>query len=344
MLRIKRIVYLLLAVIIIQLTCIEKVYSKTVNYLAIGDSIAYGYGLEDTESRYAQIVKNELNIENTNYKNLSISGITCKKYYSIIQKSVYTNEIKNADLITISIGSNELLQVAAGGLSNVTGIDSNDTDFFSEIQEAFTKASISKRYDMAKKMYNYFESSQYKEQIDISIGVYEEYWDKLVNYIKKINPNASIIVTEFYNPYYGIKIGDYELGNVANDSIMKMNEILWARSYNEKEYKIAKIFDGFNSENPRLTNANANTSFVNFEINMDPHPNAEGHKLIAERIIEIINQNINNDSLNILQTVMTQQKQASVVKSKNTKIKYLCIAIFSVIIVIRLYKMKKNKR
>ena len=342
---IKRTIYLLLILSLsVQLTCIEKVYSKTINYLALGDSIAYGYGLENIESSYPQIIKKELNIENANYRNLSISGITCKKYYSIIQKSVYTNEIKNSDLITISLGSNELLQVAVGGLSDVTGIDSNDTNFFTEIQEAFAKAPINKRYEMAKKLYNYFESDDYKKQIDINLGVYEEYWDKSINYIKSINPNATIIVTEFYNPYYGIKIGDYELGNFANDSIMKMNEILLMRSNNEDDYKIAKIFDVFNSDNPRLTNAKANTALVNFEINMDPHPNVDGHRLIAEKIIEVLNKNISNNSLNLFQTVMTQPKQTPLKKNEYTKIRYLSIAIISLMIIILFNKMQKNKK
>ena len=56
-------------------------------YLALGDSIAYGYGLDnkDTES-YSAIVKNNYNIESSNFKNLGISGMTCEEFYSKIQE------------------------------------------------------------------------------------------------------------------------------------------------------------------------------------------------------------------------------------------------------------------
>ena len=79
-------------------------YSKTENkkYVALGDSIAYGYGLNNrVKQSYASRVKEKYNIKDENFKNLAVSGMTCAEFYKIIKTKQYTEAIKSADLITI---------------------------------------------------------------------------------------------------------------------------------------------------------------------------------------------------------------------------------------------------
>ena len=198
--------------------------STSTNYLALGDSIGYGYGLadRDTES-YAQIVRSKLNIPKNNFKNLSVSGMTCGEFYQKIQTSEYTSSIRNANMITVSIGSNELLGIAIEGISSVTGVDRNDPDFTNKVQQVFKNANILKKLTLTDNLYLFFTSNETKAKIEASIAAYEESWNNSISYIKNINPNVSIIATEFYNPYYEVGLASYDLGNFVDEYIQKMN-------------------------------------------------------------------------------------------------------------------------
>ena len=262
--------------------------STSTNYLALGDSIGAGYGLadKDTES-YAQIVRSKLNIPKNNFKNLAVSGMTCGEFYQKIQTSEYTSSIRAADMITVSIGSNELLGIAIEGISSVTGVDRNDPDFTNKVQQVFKNANLFQKLTLTDNLYVFFTSNETKAQIEASIAAYEESWKKSISYIKNINPNVSIIATEFYNPYYEVGLASYDLGNFVDEYIKKMNVILRNLSQSESLYKIAKIYDDFNTTNPRITNVNVN--FSNFsKMNVDPHPNKDGHSIIASRIMDVI--------------------------------------------------------
>ena len=63
-----------------------------------------------------------------------------------------------------------------------------------------------------------------------------------------------------------------------------MDEILHENSNSEGEYKIAKIYDAFNTTNPRLTNVNISMS----DLNVDPHPNVLGHEVICTKIMDAL--------------------------------------------------------
>ena len=262
--------------------------STSTNYLALGDSIGAGYGLadKDTES-YAQIVRSKLNIPKNNFKNLSVPGLTCGEFYQKIQTSEYTSSIRAANMITVSIGSNELLGIAIEGISSVTGVDRNDPDFTNKVQQVFKNANLFQKLTLTDNLYVFFTSNETKAKIEASIAAYEESWNNSISYIKNINPNVSIIATEFYNPYYEVGLASYDLGNFVDEYIKKMNVILRNSSQSESLYKIAKIYDDFNTTNPRITNVNVN--FSNFsKMNIDPHPNKDGHSIIASRIMDVV--------------------------------------------------------
>ena len=285
----KLLVCITVSIMFIQFVIPMGSLAKIKNYLATGDSIAYGYGLSNIELQsYAQNVRKKLGVSSSNFKNLSVSGMTCQEKKKKIQTDEYKKEIKKADLMTISIGSNELLKIATEVISNVTGIPDNDPDFLTKVSQAFVDASLAKKYAMATSIYNFFNRKETKDKIDEGIQLYENYWQKSVDYIKSINPNINIIATEFYNPYYEVGVASYDIGSFVDEAIVKMNTILKNKSNNESNYKIAKIYQAFNTTNPRLTNVDINISLSNFRLELDPHPNEEGNKIIATKIMEAI--------------------------------------------------------
>ena len=259
--------------------------TKPKTYLALGDSIAYGYALEDKENdSYPGKVRKKLNIETANFKNLSVSGMTAQEFYEQIQTTEYTQAIKNADLITISIGSNELLGLVINVVAKETGIPQNDPNFAEKVQEYVLKLGMLKQLQLLDKIYNTMTSEEMKTQISYVIEEYKKSWTNSINYIKSINSNVIIVATEFYNPYYEVALGSYDLGGFVEENIQKLNDILISSSNSEKEYKIAKIHDEFNTTNPRLTNV----CIEKDNLNVDPHPNVSGHEIICNKILDVL--------------------------------------------------------
>ena len=117
--------------------------TNTSKYVALGDSIAYGYGLANRESdSYASKIKANYGIENSNFQNLAVSGMTCQEFYSKIQEDKYKSSIESASLITVSIGSNELLRIVGQAISSVTEISSDDPDLTEKAQKKFLSAHL----------------------------------------------------------------------------------------------------------------------------------------------------------------------------------------------------------
>lgn len=288
----KRITSKVLNILIIFILLIAYIFpimsfanSNFTTYVALGDSIAYGYGLANRDNdSYASKVRQKYNISQSNFQNLAVSGMTCAEYYEKIQEEEYTNAIENADLLTVSIGSNELLGLVTKAVSDVTGVPIDSPNFAQEAQNVFLSASMLEKIKMLTEIYNTFTSEEMKLQIEASINTYKDNWSKSIQYIKEINPDITIVATEFYNPYYEISLGSYDLGGFVDENIQKMNEILHENSNSESEYKIAKIYDAFNTTNPRLTNVNISMS----DLNVDPHPNVLGHEVICTKIMDAL--------------------------------------------------------
>lgn len=261
---------------------VKSRYSK---YVAVGDSIAYGYGLENKDvDSYAAKVRDYYEISSSNFQNKAVSGMTCAQFYDIIQTAEYTDVIKDADMLTVSIGSNELLGLATQAVADVTGVQKGDPQFAEKTLEVFKNASLTEKATMSKQIYDFFTSNETKEKIDAAILQYQEKWTKSVEYIYSINPDIVFVATEFYNPYYEIELLNYDLGGFIDESIQRLNKILWDTSNSEQKYRIAKIYDAFNTTDPRITNVNV--SLLNGGFNIDPHPNVAGHEVIYTKVID----------------------------------------------------------
>ena len=160
------------------------------NYISLGDSIPEGYGLEDTNGdNYPEKLRQKLNISSDNFENLSVSAETTDRFYNTIQTAKYTEAIKNAELITITIGSNEMVELVAEAASYATGVPMTNDDTFPELAaNAFFNADLLTKIEMLLTLYEYLTTEDIQGKIDANILRYEEYWKKSIEYIKEINP------------------------------------------------------------------------------------------------------------------------------------------------------------
>ncbi|MBM7694533.1 lysophospholipase L1-like esterase [Peribacillus deserti] len=134
------------------------------NHLALGDSIIKGYGVSPDQnlvSHFSYSLENSIQKPVT-FQNEGINGITSSTLHSLITEGSYNEAIKKADIVTINIGGNDILKMAAsaGNRDMLSALKS-----FDELQSTFSNnlTGISK-------------------------------------YITELNPDATILFLELYNP------------------------------------------------------------------------------------------------------------------------------------------------
>lgn len=132
-------------------------------YLLLGDSIAYGQGLSNPqEACYGKIVANT---NKYSYMNDAISGITSTVLLSLLSEDLIKNDVKKADIITISIGGNDFLTknwVGMGAKGIITG--------------------------------NY-------KSLDPIAKTYQQNLISIVKKIRSLNSDATLIIQTIYNPH-----------------------------------------------------------------------------------------------------------------------------------------------
>lgn len=246
---------------------------KIINYVALGDSIAKGYGLKDvkTESYVGRIAQSlEDKYGAVHLTNLGENGLRSEQLLERLtdenheQHDAYIEAIQNADLITLSIGSNDLLQYLS--------LNTDFSEFREHGDEIFTEAC-----------------EKFSDNIP-----------RIIEVIHEQAPQAQLFVNNIYNP--------------CNDSSFNISESVVKNLETLAETYIERMNDGFETEevqsvfqsmNPAGEQKTAEGTYTLIDVkqafesqdeklinmvfswggDIDPHPNKEGHKIIAEEII-----------------------------------------------------------
>lgn len=265
---------------------IKKIQNKIKNYTALGDSITLGTGLEniDTEA-YPSLLTNTFNIESTNY---GIDGMNSSWLLYNIKHGDYVDSIKDADLITISVGSNDILWIFYQIIADAFNVDINNCDnLIQSISENFAEANITEKIEMIKKLYENTYSDKTKKDLKDAIENYKKTWPELVKTIKNINPKGELIVIEYYNPYHNIVLPFFNTNSISFNKYLdsyvdELNNFLYEN--NNLGYDIAYIKDDFYKSD------STNVHISPFNFSLDPHPNKNGHYIIYEKIINLLNE------------------------------------------------------
>ena len=172
---------ILTAVMIICCLPVTSFAASKPDYLLLGDSIAYGQGIVNSNAGcYGKIVADT---NGYNYKNLAVDGFTSKALLLYLETSSVKSAVREAEIIQISIGGNDFL-TSNLPLLLFTGL--MDMDFmFNSRQKSF--------------------SANFTE---------------LIEKIKEINPKAKLLIQTLYNPCSNSLRRVYQKGvNVINNTI-----------------------------------------------------------------------------------------------------------------------------
>jgi len=124
-----------------------------IHHLAIGDSVIHGVGADQNQNLVSQFSTQleEQTSKQVQFQNEGINGITSKELNEMVQAGKFDNEIKQADIVTVNVGGNDILQTAKGqNFQNAvhafgklqTDFSKNLTDIATRIQRLNPKATI----------------------------------------------------------------------------------------------------------------------------------------------------------------------------------------------------------
>ena len=258
-------------------------------YVALGDSISTGYGLTDS---YACFTRQIAASKSYALKSHAVDGATSSTLLAKLSDPAVAADVASADVITITIGGNDLMGALYLYLANQYNKTNGTALSAADIQNAL----MGKHETIEQTIILIFASSvlsDFPQSAEASSALRQLGTNLTASIaaIKNANPDVTLIVANQYNPYsYAAKNVNPLFAAAVNTiveafetGITALNATIATMSL-QLGYDVADVSSAFKSaeENP------CNASFASLPINPDFHPNAYGHSLIANAILPLL--------------------------------------------------------
>lgn len=262
------------------------------SYVALGDSISSGYGLEEGTLSFAQQVAQDNGLELTN---LAQDGETATSLLDKLQTDQVSAAVSQADIITITVGGNDLMNALYAYLTDAYNQRNPETPTTQEDMKNAIMGGDMGVLTFALEVGPGFSNSERATQ---ALADFHTHLTQMVLDIRAENPQVQLVVVEQYNPYsYLVKelsknpifaSSAQSLCAAFGAGVEDINNVIAAVAQ-QQECWVAKVYDAFETaqENP----CNASVS-IPVKLNLDFHPNAYGHGLIAQQVTELLAQQV----------------------------------------------------
>lgn len=289
-------------------------------YVAFGDSIAAGFALDGfngdaypaPEGAFVSLVTEAMNTNGIPgagpalLDNQAVSGWTSQQLLYQLNRGDYDAALKDADVVSITIGSNDLL----GPFMNIVAQTFKESGIV-DILEKEDRITIRDIKNVIERIPQVIDTLNTNLADNATLNAACETFKNtnmpaILTKVKELAPaDADVYWTTLYNPF-SEQVFDLEelfpnlanslpenattsidLGTLGAKYIEKMNEAFAA---NQNGYHRVDLYDSFN--NSGLVNVKfergGEENNPTLVLNFDPHPNAAGHEMIAEKLIAAI--------------------------------------------------------
>lgn len=239
---------------------VQEVFGETFCYVALGDSICRGYGLEDPETqRFSSLIGKQTGCTVYNY---GVDGQTGADLVAFLRNGK-AEALGKADVISVSIGANNLLHTLSSLLLSLF------SGFAPTASEPATQVDAEDLF----------------AAVDEALASFEQELPEILELIGEQAPNARVLFQTVYNPYrsfshFPLRLNGTKtyLSDLSNQCVVRLNERIrdGALQYG---YTVCDVYDAFEQSADQLVNASLS------KMNFDPHPNAAGHAVIAEVLL-----------------------------------------------------------
>lgn len=254
---------------------------KTDLYFAAGDGMVTGYvNTGDNVTSYVEKVG--YTVDTVPFK-LAAESMTSSDLLELIKSGSQDFNLGNATFSTISVGYNDIMVPIVNVIAEAVGVDVRHTeDIIGAIQSKLSSASESQLKTHANNIKigldDYFKDVAFEE----SVNKFADNISEIAQEIRERSNGGIVIITNIYNPYNNVTIGNIDLGDLIDEYIQEINEIIAnnATHFGEKNYVIADIYDAFKVGG--LTNVDLSRYYL------DPYPNQAGHYAIYKVVKPLI--------------------------------------------------------
>ena len=245
---------------------------ETGSYVALGDSISAGYGLSEGELSFPERLAQSTGYALADFS--SSDGVTSQALLETLSQPEVADAVKSADVITITVGGNDLMNALYEYLAEASGTMTAD-----EIREGLENGSFDVFTLMG--LMQQLDGFPISSQASAALTALGANLSCALAQIKGMNPDATCIVANQYNPYGHINnpfaadiVSTFEVGVQAlNTTLARV-----AQAQGATVVDVHGIFAA-SSANP------CNAYFTGLDdFSLDFHPNALGHQLIAEAV------------------------------------------------------------
>lgn len=251
----KKLILFVCTVVFVIFSAIFPVYgAEKTDYVAFGDSIAAGFGLDSPSEAYPSILAEALGFK---LSNLAQNGQTSEELKARIAglSKKEKDMVSEAQLITISIGGNDLI-----GEKNRKVV----------LSEALLSV-LSGDYTMSDEMTEIYQTL--KDNLVASVSM-----------LRELNPDAVILLQTLYNPYLGGEYTylGYNIGDRLDYYVQKVNETYEDARQESDQFFIVDVAKQMNGV-PEY-----------FYTTFDFHPTAAGHEAIAKILAKAYQEILSN--------------------------------------------------
>jgi len=231
--------------------------------LFLGDSIAYGYGLADGEKTYCKIIQDYYGSK-VSTVNLAVNGYTTSDLLALVNNEENTDEIKKADVICISIGGNDILDVFISAMLDTLSSADENSDITSSVKGLLTNPE---------------KLSEFTKKLEAGTISATGNLPKILDALKKKNSHARIIFQTIYNPFE----------TTQDNPNLVFIKALYTLMQNYGGKINISIFSLKNTETADIHALLAGSGWLTTNIDdYDIHPNQLGHIAIASEIISLL--------------------------------------------------------
>lgn len=264
-----RIASLLAVLALLSALAVPATAAKPEFMLALGDSITTGYGLDgysETDpyecASYTNIVAEALGLEaKSAYVNKAVNGATSADLLKLLPD--VENYLGYADLVVVTIGGNDLLGAVPLVATAIAGKSITSLEGSIEVLSAATPTQFAALSN----------NTNFQTKIGAVLTKYAANLASAAAIIKENAPTARVIFIKQYNPMKNV-LGFGDFGNFADTLIASINASI-------DTVCAASGFEVLDAPSVINVNAAGLTNMLNYDI----HPNADGHKAIAELLL-----------------------------------------------------------
>ena len=253
-------------------------------YVALGDSISTGYGLTDSDACFTRQIAASKSYA---LKSHAVDGATSSTLLAKLSDPAVAADVASADVITITIGGNDLMGALYLYLANEYNEKNNTSFDADDVRDALMGEEDAPVEQMTMVLFAAGKLSSFtqSDEADTAFTEFAENLSAIVTTIKTANPDVSIIVANQYNPYSSFEGTMLALvATVFDEGLTLLNGIIDAGA-GTGAYSVADVYGMFDQAGENPCNAYFTSTT---DMDLDFHPNAYGHDLIAEVVSSLL--------------------------------------------------------